>query len=225
MSEHVQIFIDGGNFYHLVLKKLKIQGLNFDFDQFAHFLAGDRAFNTGGKRYYTGTVREQMNDPRSREAMSLQTKLFTILQKSDWEIKTSKLRRRLEEVTIDSRTVNHEKLLHLGIKKIEYERWREKGIDVKIATDLIAGAVDNKYGTAIVVSSDADLVPAIDWIRNRFHKKVEYIGFSIADPVYPDRSTKPLLTMISKTDLQRVITEEEIRRFIVGAIPLFAEAT
>jgi uncharacterized LabA/DUF88 family protein len=221
MTEQVQIYIDGGNFYHLVLKKLRVQEPDFDFDRFANFLAGDRHFNREAKRYYTGTVREQLNDPRSKTAMALQNKLFTILKKADWEIKTSKPRRRMEEITIDTRTVNHEQLLRLGIKKIEYERWREKGIDVKIATDLIAGAVDNKYDTVIVVSSDADLVPAIDWVRNRYHKKVEYVGFSLPNPLDPDKSTKPLLSMISKTDLQRVITEEEIKQYLVGTAPLF----
>jgi len=223
MAERIQIYIDGGNFYHLVLKKLKIQESDFNFDQFVRFLAGERLFSNGGKRYYTGTVREQMDDPKSKESMSRQTQLFTSLKKSGWEIKTSKLRKRLEEVTVDRRMIGHEKLLSLGLKKIQFERWREKGIDVKIATDLIAGAVDNKYDTAIVVSSDGDLVPAIDWVRKRCGKRVEYVGFSILDSTDTDRSTKPLLTMISRTDRQRVITEEEIKAFVAGATSLFAE--
>ena len=56
---------------------------------------------------------------------------------------------------------------------------REKGTDIKIATDLIIGAVDNLYDTAILVSSDTDLIPAIQYVRYK-NKKLEYIGFSHA---------------------------------------------
>lgn len=56
---------------------------------------------------------------------------------------------------------------------------REKGTDVKIATDLIIGAIDNLYDTAILVSSDTDLIPAIRYIKFR-KKKLEYVGFSHA---------------------------------------------
>ena len=56
---------------------------------------------------------------------------------------------------------------------------REKGTDVKIAADLIIGAIDNLYNTAILVSSDTDLIPAIRYIKFR-KKKLEYVGFSHA---------------------------------------------
>ena len=56
---------------------------------------------------------------------------------------------------------------------------REKGTDVKIAADLIIGAVDNIYDTAILVSSDTDLIPAIKYVRYK-KKKLEYVGFSHA---------------------------------------------
>ena len=146
-----------------------------------------------GKRYYTGTVSEKIGDKRSKEAMSKQTSLFTRLSDSHWEIKTSKLRKRLEEIKIDERVVDYKEILKRGIEKIQYERLREKGIDVKLATDLIVGAVDNRYDVAVVVSSDADIIPAIDWVRNRKHKKVEYIGFSITDKENEKKSTTPLL--------------------------------
>lgn len=213
MSERVQIFIDGGNFYHLVLKKLGLQELDFDFNSFALFLANDRReFTSFGKRYYIGTVREKEGDIRSKEAMSRQTKLFSDLKKSSWEIKTSKLRTRTEEIYIDSRIDNYKAIRKAGFEVIKVERIREKGIDVKIATDLIVGAVDNQYDTAIVVSSDSDLVPAIDWIRRRYKKKIEYVGFSIEDPKNK-QPTKPLFSMISHTDIQRTLTQTDIEQF------------
>jgi len=179
--ERISVYIDGGNFYHLVIKKLGIEENAFNFEAFADLLIDGRAESENCKRFYKGSIREKEGDARSKELMSKQTKLFTTLKKSGWEIKTSKLRTRVEELIVDSRVFEYKKLKRIGLETIHTERMREKGIDVKIATDLLVGAFDNKYDTAIVVSSDSDLVPAIDWVRNRMKKKVEYIGFSIPD--------------------------------------------
>lgn len=213
-QERITIFIDGGNFHHLVLKKLNTKELDFDFNAFVDFLVNGRKLSDeGAKRFYVGSVREKAGDLRSREAMSKQTKLFTNLQHTGWEIKTSKLRRRLEKVTIDDRVVGYESLRQKGIYQIEVERTREKGIDVKLAVDLIVGAIDNKYDIAIIVSSDADLTPALDWVRKRTKKKIEYVGFSIIDKTN-EGNTKPLETMFRYSDIQRVLTEADIKKFI-----------
>ena len=217
-SERVHIYIDGGNFYHLALKKLHAKELEFSFEKLVHFLANGRIIT--GKRFYVGTVREREGNMRSKEAMSRQTKFFTVLASTQWIINTSKLRTRLERIIIDERVKGYKELLKRGIQQIEFERTREKGIDVKLATDLIVGAIDNQYDTAIVVSSDADLIPAIDWVRHRQKKKIEYIGFSILDQATGE-TTRPLQTMISRTDIQRILTESDLKPFIIEANKLF----
>lgn len=217
--ERTSIYIDGANFYHLVLRKLGKTELDFDFDKFANVLANDRNIVEMGKRFYIGTVFEKEGDVKSKEAMSKQTKLFTILVNSKWQIKTSKLRERIEEIIIDDRLLEYQEIRKLGIEKIHYMRLREKGIDVKLATDLLVGAVDDKYDVAVVVSSDNDIIPAIDWVRNRMNKKVEYIGFSIPDEKDDTKSTKPSLTLIRKTDIQRTLVVSDIYPFIKLKLP------
>ncbi len=213
-KERVQIFIDGANFHYLALKKLKIKEDDFLFDDFVKFLANNRKIVNYGKRYYIGTVREQEGNPESKKAMAKQTKLFAKLKSTNWEIKTSKLRFRMEKVIIDKRTLNYKTLLKGGVKEIQYQRWREKGIDVKLATDLIVGAVDNKYDTAIVISSDGDLIPAVDWVRNRKKKKIEYVGFSIEDPKNNTQNTRPLQSMITYSNIQRILVKSDLLRFV-----------
>lgn len=212
--ERVQIFIDGGNFYHLALKKLGVTEAEFLFDDFVSFLANGRNIVSQGKRFYIGTVREQLGDPRSKEAMSKQTRLFTILKSTGWDIKTSKLRMRTERIKIDSRVENYEELKKKGVTEVIIHTKREKGIDVKLATDLIVGAVDDRYDTAIIVSSDSDLVPALDWVRMRKAKKVEYVGFSLIDKKDEHNNTRPLQTMFMHTNIQRVLVEADLRKFI-----------
>lgn len=124
-NERVNIFIDGGNFYHLALRKLGSSESNFDFEKFAVFLANGRKISDMGKRFYIGTVPERPGDQRSKEAMSKQTALFTRLRDAKWEIRTSKLRKRVEEIKIDDRVLDYKNILKKG-------------------TDLIVGAVDDK---------------------------------------------------------------------------------
>ncbi len=213
--ERVSIYIDGGNFYHLALKKLGIEEMDFNFEGFTNFLANSRIISDMGKRFYIGTVREKEGDQRSKEAMSKQTSLFTILKKNHWEIKTSKLKTRIEEINIDERVSDYEKIRKLGIKRITFERLREKGIDVKLATDLIVGAIDDQYDAAIIISSDGDLIPAIDWVRIRMKKKIEYVGFSIPDETNPKNSTNPMISLITKTDVKRILVKSDLEKFII----------
>ena len=210
----VQIFIDGGNFHHLALKPLGLQEADFDFEAFTSFLADGRTISEKGKRFYIGTVREKEGDEKSKRAMAKQTKLFNELKKTGWEIKTSKLRERIEKIIIDGRVENFQKLNKNGIHEIIYHTYREKGIDVKIATDLVAAALDDKYDVGILVSSDSDLVPMVDWIRFRFKKKIEYIGFSIPDKSGTGNGIRPTQSLISRTDIQRVLVESDIRKFL-----------
>lgn len=209
----IQIFIDGGNFYHLALKPLGLQPIDFDFDAFANFLADGRSITVMGKRYYVGTVREKEGDERSKQAMAKQTKLFNELKKTAWEIKTSKLRERMEKIVIDGRVADYQAIRKKGVHEITYQTFREKGIDVKIATDVMAGALDDKYDSAILVSSDTDLIPMVDWVRFRLKKKIEHVGFSLPDASGEGNDVRPTQAFISRTDVQRVFVESDIRKF------------
>ena len=212
--EKVCVFIDSGNFYHLVLKKLNLREAEFDFEGFVKFLANGREIAKEGKRFYVGTVREKKDCHENKTAMENQTKLFSDLMKfGNWAIKTSKLRTRNEKIKIDDRVINYKEILKKGINEIEHKKSREKGIDVKMAVDLIAGSLDKKYDIGIIVSSDTDLVPAIDWVRKRLKKKIEYIGFSIPQNNQYE-ATRPIKTMIYNSDVQRVLIESDMKHFI-----------
>ena len=213
--EKVCIFIDSGNFYHLVLKKLGLKEINFDFEKFSKFLAGEREIAKEGKRFYVATVREKAGWHENQTAMSNQTTFFSgLINIGNWKIETSKLRTRREKIKIDDRVEGFQGLLKLGIKEIIYERSREKGVDVKLAIDLVIEAIDGRYDTAILVSSDTDIVPAVDLVRSRLKKKVEYIGFSIPESDTYE-ATKPVKRMIYSTDTQRVLSDLDIKSFIV----------
>ena len=54
--------------------------------------------------------------------------------------------------------------------------FKEKGVDVRIAVDLVSLSCDKKIDRAIICSSDSDLQPAIAEVRKR-NVEVVYLGF------------------------------------------------
>lgn len=54
--------------------------------------------------------------------------------------------------------------------------FREKGVDVRIAVDMITFACDKRLNTAIIASSDSDLQPAIRELEKRGVERI-YLGF------------------------------------------------
>ena len=44
--------------------------------------------------------------------------------------------------------------------------YTEKGVDIKIASDMLKLAYNNSYDTAILVSGDGDFVPAVKGVQD-----------------------------------------------------------
>lgn len=53
----------------------------------------------------------------------------------------------------------------------------EKGVDTQIVTDLFAGALNNTYDVAMLISNDSDFCPAISSIQDRLDKQIVHVGF------------------------------------------------
>lgn len=177
-NEKVCIYIDGSNFYgYLKDKEISFpKGIKFNFKNFADFLVGDRTCIS--KRYYTGILRNVDGSVKSAELVKGQQKFLSKLESHDGFV------------------VKRGRILY------DSGRIREKGTDVKIAADLIIGAVDNIYDTAILVSSDTDLIPAIKYVKYR-SKRLEYVGFSHA----------PSLGIQKYSTLARLLLPSDIEKF------------
>ena len=46
----------------------------------------------------------------------------------------------------------------------------QKGVDVQIAIDFIAGAIDRRYDVGVIFSTDSDLRPALEFFAERFDR-------------------------------------------------------
>lgn len=177
MPKRALILLDGSNFYHR-LKESKVgltNLLEFNFAEFAKWLA--RGKKIVSKNYYVGVVRAKPNDTKAQELRRNQQRLFAKLKKQNWEI-------------------------FRGFIMKTGRDFHEKGVDVKIATDLTVGAYEDTYDTAILVSSDTDLIPAIAKVKE-LGKEIEYIGFG----------HKPSFGLQAHAILSRLLIRDELLPF------------
>jgi uncharacterized protein (TIGR00288 family) len=148
------IFIDGSNFYFKlkeISQKLnkKYSLLNFNFRKFCEWLVGENELLE--IRYYLGAVKREKNNEKSEKMYANQQKLIGKLQQQKINIILGQLIRHPDKT------------------------YHEKGVDVRLAVEMIRFARENKYDVAYLLSSDTDLVPAVEEAR-AFGKKINYIG-------------------------------------------------
>lgn len=175
-SERVAIYIDGSNlFYKLRAYPFQIPHLtHFNYRAFAQFLAQKRTIVFCN--YYIGVVRAKQNNKKGQQLRSEQQRLFAHLQSAEQRF-----------------------CLKKGYIMNTNGTYHEKGVDVQLAVDLLVGAYENIYDTAILVSSDTDLIPAIKKVQY-LEKKVEYIGFT-HQPSYALQRIAAYTQLLTKDDL------------------------
>lgn len=161
------LFIDGENFTHKIeqilykdkLHKDKIEIYNINLNVL--FKNKLKHLKISKKIFYNARLHDNKDTPeKSTELIKSQRKLRNTLTKQGYEFKISG---NVRAQKVDGKTL-----------------FREKGVDVKIAIDLVTLACDKKLDTAIICSSDSDLQPAISELKKR-NVYVVYLGFS-TDP-------------------------------------------
>ena len=178
-KERVAVYVDGGNTY----RKLKEVGLPekdkiFVHSDFIAHLVGDRELIS--KRYYVGIVKNYNDSQKGEEMVRKQQRFLDALRESGFDVKPG---------------------------RIMYDKGdiREKGVDVQLAVELVIGAVDNLYDTAIVISSDTDLIPAVKYVSKWQKKKIEYVGFD----------GSPSIAMIKECSSRRIFAKGDLKKFQV----------
>lgn len=175
------VFIDGSNFYHR-LKYLTAQNsgtslLSFDFGGFCKWLCGEHT--AVEIRYYIGAIRQQKNNKKSEKMYADQQRMFFKLQRQGITIVLGQL-------------IQHRD-----------KSYHEKGVDVRLAVEMIRLARRDKYDIAYLVSSDTDLVPAVEEVLS-LNKKVKYIGAADSQSFGLSKTTKNYL----------ILRPEDVRSFL-----------
>lgn len=153
------LFIDGENFLYKVEDVLKEEGIDrtkvdlalIDLDKLTREAL--KGFSILRKIFYASRLHlHPATKRKSKELIRIQRKLRNNLLKLGYEF--------IIAGNVRAQKVNGKII------------FREKGVDVKIAVDLVALACDKKLETAILCSSDSDLQPAVKELRDRGLKVV-----------------------------------------------------
>jgi uncharacterized LabA/DUF88 family protein len=147
-EERVSIFIDGSNLYYS-LNDLGVSKI--DFNKLAQMLKKDRLLVS--VYYYNAPLDISVDAKKYWD----QQKFFDALRRiPGFNVVLARLRKHKKDD---------------GTYKFEV-----KGDDIYLAVDLVSGAYEDLYDTALIVSGDEDFVPAIRKVQ-KLGKKVENIFF------------------------------------------------
>lgn len=137
MSDRVMVFIDGSNLYHSI--RGACGRTDLDFESFSQRLAGGR---TLVRSYYYNAAVDQTMEP---ERYGNQQRFFARL-------------RRVPRFEV--------KLGTLVYRNFPEVPPYEKGIDVRLATDMLTHAFRHNYDAAILVSGDNDFADAVQAVKD-----------------------------------------------------------
>jgi hypothetical protein len=102
------------------------------------------------------------------------------------------------------------KKVHCGYCQRDWNVPEEKMTDVRIATELIFDAFDNRFDTAIVISGDSDLVPPIDRVKKQFPHKIIGLAFPPARESNDLKKYADYHFVISRTALRESVFPEKV---------------
>jgi len=100
---------------------------------------------------YVGEIKKYPGNKKSETLYANQQSLFLNLRKQGIKIK-------------------------FGYLLISDGKFHEKGVDVQIAVDQVRGAIKNEYDKCFLISSDTDLLPDIQTVKDE-KKGIIYVGF------------------------------------------------
>jgi hypothetical protein len=178
-------FIDGQNLFNHAKAAFGYSYPNYDVLSLAQAVCVSNGWNLMQCRFYTG-IPDAIEDP-SRHSF--------------WVNKTAQMGRAGVEVT--TRPVRYRnKTIRLADGSIyTFPVGEEKGIDVRIALDVLTGAINDRYDVAIIFSQDQDLSEVALEIRTISKQQNRWIKIACAFPISPTASNR---RGINNTDWVRI---------------------
>lgn len=161
------LFIDGSNCYH-ALKENKLYD-KFTYESFFNELS--KKYNITGSYYYDAIKNIQLEPSQYAKQQEFHARLQKSIPKL--VIQTRKLKYLLKHDRMDAARHNanfckncdkrlDKFLSEAGLLKSS----KEKGVDILLVTDMVKGAFQNRFDVALLVSGDADYVPAVELVQS-----------------------------------------------------------
>lgn len=178
-------FFDGQNLFYAVKEAFGYPYPNYDPKLLTHTLCSSRGWDVVGIHFYTGVP-------------SAADKAFW---NHFWMMKLSAMGRQgVHTFSRPLRYRNQTVTLPDGTLAVTVVG-QEKGVDVRIALDIVRFALDDRYDVALIFSQDQDLTEAVQDVKKISALQNRWIKVASAFPVSP---TVPKARGISETDWVRV---------------------
>jgi len=160
------VFIDGQNLYHCVRETFGYSHPNYDVMKLSHATCRLRGWNVSQVRFYTGFPDATDN----AQWHAFWVKKLLAIKRQGAHVYSRALRYRDRVIEL-GQGVTHTK--RIG---------EEKGIDVRLAIDVIRLAHRNAYDVALVFSQDQDLSEVADEVRLISREQHRWIKMACAFP-------------------------------------------
>jgi len=160
------VFVDGQNLFHAARDAFGCTFPDYDISALAKALAARQGWVLAGVRFYT-CIPEAADNAHWHHFWT--AKLAAMGRQGVGEFRTVRLRDGTSHVVLTG---------------------EEKGIDVRIALDVIAGAHRGAYDVALILSQDQDLSEVATEIRVIGREQDRWIKIASAFPVSPAASNR-----------------------------------
>ncbi len=167
-------FVDGQNLYHAAKDAFGYYFPNYDVQKLSHCVCEARGWNLMQVRFYTG-VPDKQDNPRWNQFWA---RKLAVMGRAGVKVFSRSLRYRNDSITLPDGSVH------------TFLRGSEKGIDVRIAIDVISLAISNAYDVAVIFSQDQDLSEAASEIRVISRLRGRWIHIACAYPLSPTTKNK-----------------------------------
>lgn len=175
-SKKAIVFIDGNNFYHNIRQMGMAPG-NVDFYKLSELACSHFGLVHTHSVYYNSIP--DISDGAENYHAHMKF-LGEVGRLPKFEVKTRKLQKHSTKEILRQKL---DKLSELDVcskckplfednclKCVGAFKKREKGIDVMIAVDMVEDAIENRHDCFVLISGDADFIPALELIRRKGKK-------------------------------------------------------
>jgi len=162
------LFVDANNFYHNI--KRLFTPSDIEITKIADFISKEKNLDIFEIRWYTSVPDIELNKVVYMNHMnflsSLRKKGVKVITRKLQRLSTKEIKKKRQQFIEDWDLCKVCKpLVEASFLDMADNFQKEKGIDVWIAIDIVKEAIRENIDTAILISGDADFVPAFDLIK------------------------------------------------------------
>jgi uncharacterized LabA/DUF88 family protein len=175
MNKKAIIFVDANNWYHNIKKLFRPSDL--DIKKIVDLISFERKIEILEIRWYVSMPNRQDNElvyKRQRAFLgNLQKQGIKIITRKLQKLSNKELKKKRQNL-IESWDLcdKCQPIVEESFLNITDNQKKEKGIDVWIAIDMVKEAILGKMGCCVLISGDADFVPALELIQKELKKEV-----------------------------------------------------